>query len=85
MDKKTYDLHLLVGKLSGVEKTCGKKIRFETLESAQKGSDSHNKWEKRKHDVEPYPCFFCNQYHIGGIMKQEILEKIVEEYQKSNS
>ena len=77
MNEKLYNLHLESGRIAGRDKTCGKKNAFETEEAAQKASDAHNRWEKRHHDVEPYPCAFCEKWHIGGVMSVELLESIV--------
>jgi hypothetical protein len=74
MDQRLYDLHLRAGLISGREKTCGKKTPYDTEALAQKAADAHNRWKERKHDVEPYPCAFCQQWHIGGIMPLELLE-----------
>ena len=74
MDEKIKQLHLNAGQIAGREKTCGKKNSFETEEKAQKAADSHNRWKERRHDVEPYPCFFCQKWHIGNIMPLELLE-----------
>lgn len=77
MDKILYDLHLLAGKRVGEAKTCGKKVKYPNEEAGIKAAASHNKWEKRHHDVEPYPCAFCCQWHIGQIMPVELLNQIV--------
>lgn len=76
MNDEVYNLHLRAGELSGVERTCGKKNSFLTEEAAQKAANAHNRWDKRKHDVEPYPCFFCKTWHIGNIMPIERLRSI---------
>lgn len=81
MDERISSLHLEAGRLSGQEKTCGKKNAYLTEELAQKAANSHNKWDKRRHDVEPYPCYFCKQWHIGNIMPVALLEQIVKEGQ----
>lgn len=77
MEQSLYDLHINAGQKAGEEKTCGKKTRYATEETATKAAQSHNKWEKRRHDVEPYPCAFCQQWHVGGIMPREVLEKFL--------
>jgi hypothetical protein len=79
MEKEIYDLHLQSGKIAGEAKTCGKKNKYPTEEGAIKAANSHNKWEKRWHDVEPYPCAFCNQWHIGNIMPPNVMKAIIKE------
>ncbi len=76
MDKEIYDLHLIAGQKSGQDKTCGKKNKYEDEQAANKAASSHNKWKNRRHDVEPYPCCFCHQWHIGNIMPIELLRSI---------
>ncbi len=76
MDQRLYDLHLQAGQLSGREKTCGKKAPYASEALAEQAAEAHNRWKERKHDVEPYPCAFCHQWHIGGIMPLSLLEAI---------
>lgn len=75
MNKELYDLHLKAGLKAGLEKTCGKKNKYSSFNSAVKAADSHNKWKDRRHDVEPYPCAFCQLWHVGNIMPIEILSE----------
>ena len=77
MHEDLYNLHLLAGKKCGEEKTHKGKRSFSDEESALKASVSHNNWDKRYHDVEPYPCFYCEGWHIGRIMPEEELKKII--------
>lgn len=78
MEERIKQLHIATGKLAGVEKTCGKKNSFDTEEEAQKAANAHNKWKERRHDVEPYPCAFCEKWHIGNIMPLELLESMAK-------
>jgi hypothetical protein len=78
MDPRLYQLHLHAGRLSCEEKTCGKKTRYLTEEQALAAAANHNRWKERRHDVEPYPCAFCNQWHIGGIMPVALLESMTQ-------
>ena len=80
MDERIQQLHLIAGRAAGIEKTCGKKNKFVTLEAASKAAESHNRWKDRRHDVEPYPCAFCLQWHIGNIMPVTLLEQIAAEH-----
>jgi hypothetical protein len=77
MDKKIYDLHIKSGQIAGKEKTCGKKNAYENEEAGQKAASAHNRWDKRRHDVEAYPCAFCDKWHIGNIMPVELMEEII--------
>jgi hypothetical protein len=81
MDTRIYELHLRAGQICGKEKTCEGKTAFQTEEVAQRASNAHNRWEKRRHDVEAYPCAFCEQWHIGRIMFVEELQAFAIEEQ----
>jgi hypothetical protein len=74
VDQRLHDLHLRAGQLSGREKTCGRKTPYASEGLALAAAEAHNRWQERKHDVEPYPCAFCQQWHIGGIMPLSLLE-----------
>jgi hypothetical protein len=43
---------------------------------AQRAAAAHNRWAERRHDVEPYPCPFCAQWHIGRVMTIAELEAL---------
>lgn len=77
MTPELLNLHLEAGRRVGQEKTCGKKTKYADEAAGIKAAASHNKWEKRRHDVEPYPCAFCNQWHVGQIMPVELLKQII--------
>lgn len=76
MPNELYELHLQVGLKAGIERTCGKKNPYNSFVTAQKAANSHNRWDKRNHDVEPYPCAFCLQWHLGKIMPIDVLKQI---------
>jgi hypothetical protein len=76
METYIYELHLRAGLISGQERTCGKKAAHATEALAVKAAEAHNRWENRRHDVEAYPCAFCHQWHVGGIMPVSVLESI---------
>jgi hypothetical protein len=78
MNDKLYKLHMTVGLKAGREKTCGTKRKFATEEIANKAAEKHNEWIKRNHDVEAYPCCFCNGWHIGKIIPGDILQRIAK-------
>lgn len=77
MEQELYDLHLQVGKLCGEDRTCGKKIKYDSEEFAGKASASLNKSKNKKHECEPYPCAFCEKWHIGGVMPIEKLRSFL--------
>ena len=77
MNAELYRLHLEVGRRMGEGSACGKKNRYETEEEGMAASEAHNRWDKRRSDVETYPCAFCDQWHIGKIMPVELLKSII--------
>ncbi|GEM_PF-4998167 len=79
MDTTLYNLHLRAGQICGKDKTCAGKKPFDEEDAAQRAANAHNRWEGRRHDVEPYPCAFCEQWHIGRIMPIAELEAFITE------
>lgn len=82
MDSDIFKLHIESGRIAGKEKTCGKKNKFATEDIAIKMAAAHNRWKSRRHDVEPYPCAFCGQWHIGNIMPIELMQNIITTKEK---
>jgi len=76
MDKELYNLHLKAGNICGKERTCGVKQAYHTEREAEKGAMFHNNRSNSRHIVEPYPCAFCNKWHIGRVMSTKRLENI---------
>jgi hypothetical protein len=77
MTEEIHKLHMEAGQICGKQKTCGKKHAYADEETATRGAAAHNRWEKRSHDVEPYPCAFCSSWHVGGIITEKQLRQIV--------
>jgi len=78
MDPKTFELHILAGKAAGIERTCGAKVQYPTEDSAVRAAESMNKKPTTKRELEPYPCAFCSQWHIGGKMTLGVLVGLAE-------
>ncbi|WP_020469764.1 hypothetical protein [Zavarzinella formosa] len=85
MDQRLHELHLHAGLVSGREKTCGKKMAYQSEELAVRAATAHNRWDKRRHDVEPYPCAFCQNWHVGNIMPLALLEAIAAAYEQTGN
>jgi hypothetical protein len=77
MDERLRQLHLEAGLKCGQERTCGSKRRYESEPQAGRAAAAHNRWSERKHDVEPYPCAFCDRWHLGRVMSVEELEAVI--------
>ncbi|KKR00235.1 MAG: hypothetical protein UT24_C0015G0043 [Candidatus Woesebacteria bacterium GW2011_GWB1_39_12] len=78
MEKKLFKLHFRAAKFLGSEKVCRNKIKHPTEEKALRAMMHHNEWDGREHDVEIYPCPFCNQWHLGGIWPTDNIEKFLK-------
>lgn len=70
----TYEQHLNAGAIYGEDATCGgitkkKKIDYKSMSTAQKSADAMMR--KGSKDLEPYPCYWCEGWHIGRSMTQE--------------
>ena len=82
-EQAAFSIALSGWKIVGEQKSCGKKVKYPTEDKAVQASIAHNKWKERKSDVEPYPCAFCEQWHIGGIMPIELLQEIIDSHKKN--
>lgn len=69
MDPIDTAMHLRAGKVYGRERTCGKKTDFKSEERAAKSAPVLS--EKYGHQMEAYPCAFCNGWHVGREMTDE--------------
>lgn len=74
MDPKTQRFHLEAGRKAGRERTCGNKVKYSQA-SAEKAAVSMNKKPTTRNELEAYPCYFCNEWHVGRKMSQEELEQ----------
>ena len=65
---ETIAWHLEVGRVSGQERTCGKKVDYKSEETAVKVADKLNARGDRRNLLEAYPCYWCSGWHIGRAM-----------------
>ena len=66
-------MHLDAGRRYGRESTCGKKVDYKSEESAARAAEAMS--AKADKPLEPYPCFWCDGWHIGRKMAQAELEE----------
>lgn len=85
MTDELKEIHLKVGSLMNRDGVCGKKINYRSEESAVRASNSMNKKTEREgyHELEPYPCYYCNGWHIGRKMSIEEMKKYISESEDS--
>jgi|3_EtaG_2_1085321.scaffolds.fasta_scaffold04441_3 hypothetical protein len=72
MDNKTKQLHLNAARKAGIANSCTEKIDYKNFETALKSSILMS--GKYKKPLEPYPCPFCEGWHIGREMSRKELE-----------
>lgn len=69
MDVIDFAMHMKAGKSYGRDRTCGKKTDFKSEETAAKSAPILS--EKYGHQMEAYPCFWCDGWHVGREMTDE--------------
>jgi hypothetical protein len=79
MDEWIKLIHLTVGERCGRDRTCGHKIDHGSEENAIKVATKMNIRLNKRHDVEPYPCYFCKGWHVGRKMGIDELLRIAKE------
>ncbi len=77
MDPRVHDLHIRAGTLAGQEHTCGRKIDYRSEESAARGAAKMNAKPTTRNVLEPYPCAFCQGWHVGRTMSVEEMESFL--------
>lgn len=77
MDAETKQLHLDVSRLCGKNSACGNKIDYQSEATAQRSADVM--LARGSKNLEPYPCYWCNGWHIGGTMTVEELKGMLSE------
>lgn len=74
MNETTTFMHFRAGKAYGEERTCGNKVRYSYEATAGKAAASMNKRTYKTHDLESYPCIWCDKWHIGRELTPEEME-----------
>jgi hypothetical protein len=59
MDTGIEMLHMRAAILAGRERSCNGKVNYKSEETAAKAAAKMNSSGKAKHELEPYPCPFC--------------------------
>lgn len=68
-----WKAHLIAARCFGKESSCGTKIRHRSFSAAQVAAQSATiKYGTAK---APYPCPFCDGWHVGRAMSQKELSK----------
>lgn len=81
MNENTRELHLYVGEKYGRDATCGSKdkpkINYKAFDRARKTALVLSK--KFDKAMEPYPCYWCDGWHIGRALTIEEIERFLKE------
>ncbi len=78
MNDDLHNLHLEAGLAIGADKTCARKIDYQTAEKAIAAATQMNQKPTTRNTLEAYPCPFCHGWHIGRAMTRAELESYVE-------
>jgi hypothetical protein len=57
--------HLEAATRSGEARSCGTKIRYGTIAEATTAAYRVTEMNAGSKELEPYPCPWCNGYHVG--------------------
>jgi hypothetical protein len=79
MKERLRLLHLAAGLRCGEQYTCGKKVKYGTEKSANKAAIAMNKKPTTRNELEPYPCPFCEKWHVGRKMSEKELERLAKQ------
>jgi len=69
VNDKEIQMHLKAGEAYGRGSTCGNKIKYGHEETAVKAAEKLTITYSKP--LEAYPCFFCQEWHIGRKMTEE--------------
>jgi hypothetical protein len=69
MDEADRAMHLAAGEYYGQQSTCGKKQNYKTEVAA--GIAAVKMRNKTGHNLEEYPCFWCEGWHIGRTLSEK--------------
>ena len=78
VDPEVHALHIRAGLAAGKERTCEKKVRYSSEQSATKAATAMNAKPSTRKTLEAYPCAFCNAWHVGRAMSLEELQSSVK-------
>jgi hypothetical protein len=78
VEPEVHDLHILAGRAAGVDRTCGKKIAYLSEPSATEAAAAMNARPTTRKRLEPYPCAFCGNWHIGREMSLDELRQYAQ-------
>jgi len=72
MNKAEAQMHLRAAAAAGQGKSCGAKNKYGTEKAAQIAAFRRNRHPSRQVPgavmQEPYPCPFCDRWHVGDAM-----------------
>lgn len=72
----------LKNRMDEYQNSCGRKIRYNTIESAQQACKNMKK--NHNADLEPYECEYCHGYHVGNKIKNPIIKWLLKAGRKNS-
>jgi hypothetical protein len=78
MDAERHELHLIGCQMTGIEASCGTKVRHHTESGAQRALAALERKGKIQHPLEVYPCFWCHGWHLGREFTEEDWAQVIE-------
>ena len=70
MDKQEFDDYIVAARNVGMYKACHQRLQYKDENTAQEAADFSNEIELLRTKIKPYPCPFCNEWHIGLIYRE---------------
>jgi hypothetical protein len=61
------ELHLAACQMHGRESACGVKVDHHSEARAEATAHALNERASCRHEVEPYPCWWCAGWHVGRV------------------
>jgi hypothetical protein len=71
MSTQERDWHLRMSRETGKELACDNKVNYLREETATRIAEKLNGRGDRRRELEAYPCWWCQGWHIGGKMARE--------------
>jgi len=73
MSNRNWDEHLAAAKRFGKTSSCTNKVKYKTFGSASQAAVFASK--KYNNTKSPYPCPFCNKWHVGRKLSDNELRR----------
>ena len=72
MTEELATTHCQIAKFFG-ERSCINKFKHTSFFSASRHTQNLEKSKNKKHNVEPYFCAICYNWHVGGVLPDNLV------------